>query len=90
MNGATIKIILLLFWVIMWCNCRKDPFHHILGWDRKDIPKRRISPTILHRVITQKNYNTKDLSFLQGFKTSSGYYPVRTVTYLPIGTMAEA
>ena len=26
-------------------------------WDRKDIPKRRIIPTILRSVITQKSYN---------------------------------
>jgi len=61
------KLMLLLFWVILRYNRRKDPFNPILGWDRKDIPKHRISPTILRRVIIQKSYNIKDLSFLQGF-----------------------
>jgi len=28
-------------------------FYQALGWDRKDIPKRRIISTISHRVITQ-------------------------------------
>jgi len=54
------KLMLLLLWVMMQCNCRKDPFDPILGWDRKDIPKCRICPTILHRVITQKSCNLKD------------------------------
>ena len=32
-------------------------FYEAWGRDRKDIPKRRIIPTILRRVITQKSYN---------------------------------